>query len=210
MKNKRAFTLVEILVIIGIIALLGVLLFPVFFQARKQSQKATCQSNLRQVYFALHQYIDDYGTWPTNHLWDDRAFTSVKLNGCPQTAPASRPTASLGIRGYAYSTGLEGTVGGQTVALAESFILYPSTTVAVCEQSVQISTSYGPDPFHNTTQAPGEGEEKGWLRHNGGANYLFADGHVKWYLPDAVGYNETPNKDAGVRPTFALSQTATP
>ena len=55
-----AFTLVELLVVIGIIAALAALLFPVFASARAQAAKATCLSNLRQTGMAIALYVQDY------------------------------------------------------------------------------------------------------------------------------------------------------
>ncbi len=57
---KRAFTLVEIIVVIAILALLIALLLPVFFHARKSARNTACLSNLRQLGLATQVYENDF------------------------------------------------------------------------------------------------------------------------------------------------------
>ena len=67
-KNQTkhgGFTLLELLVAIGIIALLAAILLPVFSAARDKSRQITCASNLRQLGVAFSLYRDDYdGVFP--------------------------------------------------------------------------------------------------------------------------------------------------
>lgn len=59
-KNKKAFTLVEILVVVAIIAILAGILFPVFARAREGARRSSCQSNLKQLGLGVAQYVQDY------------------------------------------------------------------------------------------------------------------------------------------------------
>ncbi|HXG24133.1 MAG TPA: type II secretion system protein [Chthonomonadales bacterium] len=58
--SRRAFTLVEILTVIVILAALTAILFPVFARARENARRAMCKSNLRQIWYALSAYRQDY------------------------------------------------------------------------------------------------------------------------------------------------------
>lgn len=57
---RRAFTLIEILVVVAIIALLAAILLPVLSRARESARRSSCQSNLKQIGLGLAQYTQDY------------------------------------------------------------------------------------------------------------------------------------------------------
>jgi prepilin-type processing-associated H-X9-DG protein/prepilin-type N-terminal cleavage/methylation domain-containing protein len=69
--RRRGFTLVELLVVVGIVALLIGLLFPALTKAREHAQRLRCATNLHSMGQAMHVYVAQTGHYPLGdpHPW---------------------------------------------------------------------------------------------------------------------------------------------
>ena len=65
LRQKSAFTLVELLTVIAIIAVLATLLMTALSTAKKKSRQTLCTGNLRQIALALNMYLDDFPKRPS-------------------------------------------------------------------------------------------------------------------------------------------------
>jgi len=61
--RRNAFTLVELLVVIGVTALLVGLLMPALQSARESARRTQCASNLRQIATGIIAYAQDHSGW---------------------------------------------------------------------------------------------------------------------------------------------------
>ena len=71
LKRNRGFTLVELLVVIGIIAILIAMLMPALNKARQQAMTTACLSNQRQIVIAWHAYAAE------NHGYNVQSWHST-------------------------------------------------------------------------------------------------------------------------------------
>ncbi len=93
MHRRQAFTLVELLAVIAIIALLSAIIFPVFARAKDNANRSADISSLNELRTSLQLYRQDNGGYPPALLGYVSRYTSGPLNG--QIVPADALTGAL-------------------------------------------------------------------------------------------------------------------
>jgi prepilin-type N-terminal cleavage/methylation domain-containing protein/prepilin-type processing-associated H-X9-DG protein len=158
----RGFTMVELLVVIGLIGVLVALLLPAVNFAREAARRTMCQSNLRQIGLAMRMHLDTRGVYP-----DVAQMKSVT---------PEKPSLAEVLAAYTENNqAVFNCPSDQTYYAVEGTSYeYPNLRLAglkrkELEASERYKTTwvqYDFDDFHGT---PGE---------VGARNYLYADGHV--------------------------------
>jgi len=91
MRRNRAFTLVELLVVIGIIAVLIGILLPTLTRAREAAQRTACLSNMRELGTMLRMYGTTYNDVIPIGFMDQKAFSYI-MNWCNAGSSPPKPS----------------------------------------------------------------------------------------------------------------------
>jgi prepilin-type N-terminal cleavage/methylation domain-containing protein/prepilin-type processing-associated H-X9-DG protein len=196
---KAAFTLIELLIVIAIIALLAAILFPVFALARENARRASCQSNEKQIALGLIQYSQDYDdrlpAYVFGEYWHERTEPYIKsqqIMRCPSAPKLKSATGFTNVKFPTYGLLFDGRAGdreapytprgthlsefkevSRTWLLVETWDASPMTDWT--------TNGYGeaaPSVYDKT--APELSVDVHNDAHLDGYNVAFVDGHVKW------------------------------
>jgi prepilin-type N-terminal cleavage/methylation domain-containing protein len=92
---RKAFTLVELLVVIGIIAVLIGIIVPTALRAHESAKSVACLSNLGQIARAAVAYAGTNGRFPPSHLAVRRGTTTYNTDWDYSYVAGQRPTPGV-------------------------------------------------------------------------------------------------------------------
>lgn len=189
MRLRKAFTLIELMVVVAVIGVLIGILMPALGSARAQARRTACSSNLRQIgaglqvymsgnrdRFPYASYMPSVGPFPLETTRPIRIADVLKHQvgvdafECPaDTSGDDRPDPNIGLTyfqsegsSYEYRT-LRPNIGGRT-AREIATMLSDRIESTVADNAFYVMRDY--DNFHGT------GGKAGARR------YLYSDGHV--------------------------------
>ena len=190
-RRRSGFTLVELLVVIGIIAILASILFPVFARSREKARQTACLSNERQLGQAFDMYVNDYdGIFPGAPAGPSGAgvyggWVWYPAFPNPQTVPNLIDPSQGGLFSYVKNVqvylcpsdsaqrGLSYELNGNLRNTEEAVVTDPPVCVLLAEED-RFGTAndgyFNVDTYRDPVRR----------RHNEGAVYAFVDGHAKW------------------------------
>jgi prepilin-type N-terminal cleavage/methylation domain-containing protein len=94
-NGSQGFTLIELTVVVGVLALLAAFLLPVFSSAQKKGRETVCLSHLRQLGQAMSLYRQDYGSYPRFYGDLTKALTPYIKDRRLFFCPASQEPAGI-------------------------------------------------------------------------------------------------------------------
>jgi prepilin-type N-terminal cleavage/methylation domain-containing protein/prepilin-type processing-associated H-X9-DG protein len=198
LRNRKAFTLVEMLVVLGIIGILTALSFSGITSALRTARRAQCLANMRQISTAILSYAgDNDADFPLteNPAWDIplNPYLGVQTTSapnpvlkCPQD---SRPLNASGnfARSYSLNSSLPSkviqiTAPAQTILVAEWYsggTTGPGGAGSNFQYGGRFDiVTYGAGSIPSSTSSVGY--------HGSTSNFAFVDGHAESLDPNVT------------------------
>ena len=193
--SRRAFTLLELVVVLAIIGALMALLLPAVQAVREASRRLQCQQNLKQIALALHSYHESCRSFPYGvnaawgHSWSAHVLPFVEQTAVADLVPWSET-------GWWRGTDRNSRLLQQLVRMQVPLFRCPSQgepfTSDINEMSDRYVTNYlacaGGDATHDNLGPGGMGQSNGMFRaaqFNRNPQRPRAAKRGGWHVPDS-------------------------
>ena len=94
-RISRAFTLIELLIVVAIIAILAAIAVPNFLEAQTRSKVSRAKSDMRSVATAIEAYAVDNNSFPKCNLWGHAMWTQGRALNRPTFERLTSPIAYI-------------------------------------------------------------------------------------------------------------------
>jgi prepilin-type N-terminal cleavage/methylation domain-containing protein len=214
-RYKKAFTLIELLTVIGIISILAAMLLPSLAKAKQRALDVKCLSNLHQSGVAMSLYLQDYRE---KYFWGDPSnVTDMAINGMEWFVWAGRTNNNKNVGQSNIFNRIDRPLNHYN--LTEKLVTCPSDMGRRVEEAPTTFEAVGNSYFFNCignpyTAEPVDGglvgknaanitnaantvlfgcayfseskEPRGWHRSQGAGYILFADVHGEFKTAESV------------------------
>ncbi len=189
-KTRTGFTLVELLVVIAIMVVLVTLLLPGVRMATERGNRSRCAANLKQMIVGFNLYQADEGIYPQGYWvgpnpWNTTWWGALIRKYWRNKDEITRcPTANAIHGKKGWSLVMNGRLAGRAFGAAppgkRPMEAQRMSKTVICGDGHWVDTGLWQSAYWGGIDYQNSRPD---FEHNGGSNFLFADGHVTYMLP---------------------------
>ena len=174
--KRRAFTLIELLIVIAVIGILAAILLPALARSKASAKRIHCVGNVKQLALSAHLYAGDNADWFPSVRWERQGWDESLvdyLDGNTELFHCAEKPLLKYEYGLSYPDDLMRLSSLDICLIKRSWIVSPSDYLRLGDAPRRTQMWRFPYP----TMEPYVFGLTRW--HSGKANYAFSDGYVE-------------------------------